>query len=489
MRYTLIDLSSLAYPIWHMAGSDANENAVSDQLVARVRALADDHTAICCDSGKSFRNEVSADYKANRKPEDRAVLYHQIALALDRLREDGFPIWTIPGFEADDLIASAVTYVPPQDDVLIVSADKDLLQLVQDGAPDIGRVVVKSLKTGNELDEAAVYERFGVSPSQMRDYLTIVGDVSDNIKGVAGIGEKGAAALLGAFDSLDYIYEHLDDLMASKDIKPSQVIALKAFAPRLAEVRTLITLRTDAPVPFEDVVTPRTPKDVPPMEDVPPMTEEAPPPDDIDEALPTVPPVSTTTPTMPATPPASTTAPAPTQMSVLPVNGHEVEWKAQLEPRSMSEAITLSTHAFHSKQFSAYGTPQAVLMSLMAGREMGLAAMASLRAIQIIDGKPTMAADLMRALVLRSGAAAYFRCVARTDTHSTWETQRGDDPPMSLTFTMDDARQAGVVRPGSGWARFPADMLVARASSKLARLVYPDILHGVYLPEELRENP
>jgi len=481
MRLTLIDLSSLAFPIWHMAGSDPNVNAVSDQLVARVRALGDNHTAICCDAGKSFRNEVSADYKANRRPEDRATLYHQIDLALDRLRGDGFPIWNAPGFEADDVIASACNKAAEDGhDIIIVSADKDLLQLVTDREEGAGGIAVKSIKTGDILDEAAVEARFGVRPRQMRDWLTIVGDVSDNVRGVVGIGEKGAAALLQTYDSLDAIYTQLDSLIEAKDIKPSQGLALKAFAVRLEEVRTLITLRTDAPVPFDDILEPRTPKDVPPMIDEP---EPEPPPDDIDEALPSVP---TPTPAPPVPPPPP--APAKPVNGTLTVMPEATGWNEALEPRTMSDAITLAKHAFDSRQFSAYGTPQAVLMSLLAGRELGLAAMASLRAVQIIEGKLTLSADLMRGLILRSGAVKYFRCIERTAEQSTWETQRGDDPPVRLTYTIEEARQAGVVKPGSGWVKYAPDMLVARASSKLARLVCPDILHGIYTPEELREN-
>jgi 5'-3' exonuclease len=485
MRLTLIDLSSLAFPIWHMGQSDPNPNVVSDQLVARVRALGDEHTAICCDAGRSFRNDVSADYKANRKPEERATLYHQIDLALDRLRGDGFPVWFVKGFEADDIIASACNRAAEDGhDIVIVTADKDLLQLVTDREEGAGSVAVKSIKTGDIIDEAAVEARFGVVPRQMRDWLTIVGDASDNVRGVAGIGEVGATRLLQQYDSLDAIYTRLDTLIAEKDIKPSQGIALKAFEVRLAEVRTLITLRTDAPVAFEEILEPRTPKDVPPMVDEPVLEDAAP--DDIDEALPSVPP-----PPAPATitPKPATVPPVTGTLTVIP-NGHPVvDWKTQLEPTSMSEAIKLADLAFHSKQFGAYGTPQAVLMSLLAGRELGLSAMASLRAINIISGKPTMAADLMRALVLKSGAVNYFRCVERTNESCTFEAQRGDDPPISLTVTIEDARLAGVIKPDSGWVKYPADMLSARASSKLARLIAPDVLHGIYTPEELRENP
>jgi 5'-3' exonuclease len=473
-----------------MAGSDPNPNAVSDQLVARVRALSDDHTAICCDAGRSFRHDVSVEYKANRKPEERAPLYHQIDLALDRLRGDGFPIWFAKGFEADDIIASAARRaVEAEHDVLIVSADKDLLQLIADREAGGGAVTAKSLKTGDIIDEAAVEARFGVRPEQMCDYLTIVGDAADNVKGVVGIGDKGAALLLQKCGSLDNIYEHLDDLAAEKTLKPSQVLSLRAFESRLQEVRTLITLRTDAPVPFDEILEPRVPLDVPDMTDDTAHTAETVC-DDIDEAMPTVTapaPDAPGAPSPPPPPPPPATKPV-VNGTLTVLDGPPPDWKVALEPTSMAEAITLAKHAFDSKQFSAYGTPQAVLMALLAGRELGLTAMASLRALHIIEGKPTMSADLMRALVIKSGAVKFFRCTERTDTYSTWQTQRGDDPPVTITYTIEDAQAAGVVKPGSAWTKYPADMLTARASSKLARLVYPDVLHGIYTPEELREN-
>ena len=168
------------------------------------------------------------------------------------------------------------------------------------------------------------------------------------------------------------------------------------------------------------------------------------------------------------------------------------EWERQLEPRSMNEVKSLAKHVHDSMLFSAYGTPQAVLTTILAGRELGMQAMASLRAIHIVEGKPTLSADLIRALIIRSGLAKFFRCTERSATRATFETQRGDDPPVSLTFTIDEARQAwsksedGWAK--SGWGKNPADMLVARAGAKLARLVYPDVVHGIYTPEELQDS-
>ena len=128
-------------------------------------------------------------------------------------------MWKVDGFEADDLIATATKQLTADlvlDDfgpegqswepvnVLIASADKDLLALVSD------RVEVHSTRTGNRLGVAEVREKMGVDPCQVADYLTLVGDASDNIKGANGIGPKTAVGLLGIFGNLDDLYRAID---------------------------------------------------------------------------------------------------------------------------------------------------------------------------------------------------------------------------------------------------------------------------------------
>jgi DNA polymerase-1 len=183
----LIDLSAIAHQIWHVSGAEPDPNFVSTQIIARVRALASAHpaAAVCCDSGKSFRADLDPTYKANRDTENRAPLKHQMTLACETLKRDGFPIWAVKGYEADDVIATATLEALNIDgtSVLIASADKDLLQLVSD------RVSMKKINGGGEIITAAgVQEKFKVDPSQMGDYLALVGDTSDNIVGAKGIG-------------------------------------------------------------------------------------------------------------------------------------------------------------------------------------------------------------------------------------------------------------------------------------------------------------
>ena len=127
------------------------------------------------------------------------------------------------------------------------------------------------------------------------------------------------------------------------------------------------------------------------------------------------------------------------------------EWERCLEPRSMDDACKLAQRLHDSRMFSAYGTPQAVLSTLLLGRELGLPAMASLRSVHIIEGKHSLSAELMVALVMKSGLAEYFRLVETTDKVCTYETRRkGTNDPQKLSYTIEQAEQAGLlyVRPG-----------------------------------------
>jgi DNA polymerase-1 len=501
----LIDLSSIAVPIYKMSGNEADPNYTATQTVARVRSLAQgaDATVVCCDSGRSFRHEVSESYKANRPPSE-APLHHQIGLACETLKAEGFPVWSVKGFEADDIISTAVhRALEDADDaedtfVSIASADKDLLQLVG------WHVTAKSLRDGSVIDDAAVFAKFGVKPEQMRDYLTLVGDASDNIKGAKGVGPKTAAAILAKFGTLDALYADLrpgaDALTArALGLTPAVADALLEFAPFLDETRQLITLRTDVPLPFEDAWRPRvvapaesSPMFAEPETSAPAMSEPA---EVVTATVVDESPAPSPAPAPPAPAPKPmadvTPMPAPAQSSALSVVA-PVEFSKQLEPRTLNEAGQLAKWVHESRQFSAYGTPQAVLATVLAGRELGLQAMASLRSIHIIEGKPTLSADLIRALVMQSPTCEYFRCTERTETRATFETKRRGDPPIALSFTIEEGRAAwkkdDAAWKKSGWGTFPADMLVARASAKLARLVYPEVCFGLYTPDELTDG-
>lgn len=129
--------------------------------------------------------------------------------------------------------------------------------------------------------------------------------------------------------------------------------------------------------------------------------------------------------------------------------------------------------------------PQDALVVLMAGRELGLAPMQSLRMLTVIKGKVTLSADATVALVRRSGECVEWRLVESTATRATYTTRRkGDTEPTALTWTMDQAQRAGLTG-GQQWRTYPEAMLRARCAAALARIVYPDIVAGIYDPDEL----
>lgn len=479
----LIDLSSIAHPIWHVCGASPDVNAASQQIVARVLQLASgaERVAVCCDSGRSFRNELSSAYKANR-PERDAALQRQIELAIDALKAEGFPVWKAPSFEADDVIATATRLALEIDGcaVTIATGDKDLCQLVG------SRVVVKKVSDGAVLDSDGVFAKFGVKSEQMRDYLTLVGDSSDNVIGAENIGPKKASALLATFGTLDALYVALADgrAVVAAGVKKS----LLDFHPQMKLTRELISLRSDAPVPFDELTAERVPVAAQTFangDDVPEDEFSAP-----THASPA-----------PKSEPAHAPAAVDTGMTVRAVDaevvtGTPAEWERQLDPRSRSEAATLARHMFESRMFSSYGTPQAVLSTIMVGRELGLPSMASLRSIHNIEGKHSLSASLMVALVLKSGLAEYFEPVNFSETEATFTTHRkGARNPVTLTHTFEMGQKAWPKsKPdweksflASGWGKNPTDMLVARAQARLCRMIYPDLLAGLYTPEELAE--
>lgn len=167
--------------------------------------------AIAFDTAKpSFRKERYAEYKSNRSapPEDLVKQIPYIFRAVDAF---GIPRLEKPGFEADDIIGTLATRaVKDGYSVEIITGDKDLMQLVSDD------VRIYDTMKDKRIDADGVKERFGVTPAQVVDLLALMGDSSDNIPGVSGIGEKTAAELINQFGSLDGIYRHLDEIKQPK---------------------------------------------------------------------------------------------------------------------------------------------------------------------------------------------------------------------------------------------------------------------------------
>lgn len=167
--------------------------------------------------GECFRNEIYPEYKANRPPAPEDLV-HQIPKIIKLLEKLNIPFLFKNGFEADDVIGTiAHKFIKENDkEAIILSPDKDLRQLVTDKI-----IVYNPQKSGDDyeiLDAENVFKKMGVKPSQIVDYLALVGDSSDNIPGVKGIGPKTATQLLSDFNDLENIYSNIDNI-SSKSVK------------------------------------------------------------------------------------------------------------------------------------------------------------------------------------------------------------------------------------------------------------------------------
>lgn len=181
-----------------------------NMLVKILASLQVTHLAIVFDSGgKNFRHEIYPEYKANRPPcpEDLKPQFPIIREASEALNL--FMIEQV-GAEADDIIATLAKRFAPEQEVLIISSDKDLMQLIGDN------VLMYDAMKNKIIGSSQVLEKFGVLPDKVLDILSLIGDVSDNIPGIKGIGPKTAAELINQFDNLDNIFNNLDSIKQEK---------------------------------------------------------------------------------------------------------------------------------------------------------------------------------------------------------------------------------------------------------------------------------
>lgn len=157
-----------------------------------------------------------------------------------------------------------------------------------------------------------------------------------------------------------------------------------------------------------------------------------------------------------------------------------------LEPTSFGELKELAKHAAGSQFFGAK-TPEQALMIMMAGKDLGLSYTQALRVFHVIQGRPVLSADGMAAVCLQHDACEYFR-VEGDDTKATAYTKRRGQPEQSSSFSMEDAKRASLTGKDN-WKAYPSRMLKARAKANLARDVYPELLAGLYDPDELEARP
>ncbi len=241
----LVDGSSYLFRAYHalppLANTRGEPTGAIVGVVNMLRKLINDYQpqymAVVFDApGRTFRNELYADYKANRPPVPEELIA-QINMLHDIVEAMGLPLLMVEGVEADDVIGTLTRQAAQQGMTTLVSTgDKDMAQLVD------GHVSLIDTMSNRYLDEAGVEEKFGVKPEQIIDYLALVGDTSDNIPGVPKCGPKTAVKWLDQYGTLDQLTAHADQ------VKGKIGESLRAALPQLPLSRRLTTIKTDVPL-------------------------------------------------------------------------------------------------------------------------------------------------------------------------------------------------------------------------------------------------
>ncbi len=254
----LVDGSSYLYRAFHALPPLTNSRneatgavfGVTQMLRTLLREYDPALVAVVFDAkGKTFRDDLFAEYKANRPPmpdelRSQVEPLHAVVRAL------GLPCLVIDGVEADDVIGTLAERARDHGiDVLISTGDKDMAQLVD------AHVTLVNTMTGQVLDADGVAQKFGVPPERIIDYLALIGDTSDNIPGVPGVGPKTAVKLLGEYGSLDGIIEHADA------IKGKTGERIREHLEQLPLARRLVTIRRDVALDVEPDGLTRSPPD------------------------------------------------------------------------------------------------------------------------------------------------------------------------------------------------------------------------------------
>lgn len=408
-----------------------------------------DAVGICVDTPPYKRSDISPEYKAHRERAP-AVFHEQMRTVIEQLDRDGYHILGAKGFEADDVIATVCEWQLLNsgvfDGVAIFSADKDMLALIRPGVEVISSATGVIYKTREE-----VVAKLGVRPELVPDWLALVGDKSDGLPGIKGVGPKTAAAWLDRYGSLESVLQNADKLEPERFRE-----AVAAGKDIIAKSFLLAQLMDDAPINPEILMERKEPQREP-----------------VKEAEPEIVPSE-----------ATITALVPTTggPAALPV-----EYERSLEPRDSAGAWKLAQYLHQSRMFGQFQTPEAVLAIILAGRAHGLGAFQSLQGFYNIQGKPSASSAMLVGLCKRHPACKYFRLVKSTPELAMYETQRlGDPEPTQMTYTIEQAKLANLTGKDN-WKKDPAAMLMARASSRLARAVYPDLCVGLYTPDEIED--
>ncbi len=246
-KLLLIDGSSYLYRAFHalppLTNSRGEPTGAVLGVINMLHKLLKEESAACVAvvfdaPGRTFRDDLFEQYKAHRPPMPDD-LRAQIQPLLDAVEAMGLPLLRVPGVEADDVIGTLARQGAAAGFVVLISTgDKDMAQLVGPG------VELVNTMTNSRLDRDGVKAKFDVWPEQIVDYLALVGDASDNIPGISGVGPKTAAKWLGKYSTLDEIVGHAADIPGKVGENLRRELPMLELSRQLARIDTELPLDT-----------------------------------------------------------------------------------------------------------------------------------------------------------------------------------------------------------------------------------------------------
>lgn len=544
----LVDLSALFKTRYHGGRPEEAALRVLGDLSA-IRASVD-HVILCLDAPPYIRKQQYAEYKAHREAPEAQELEQRRRL-YDKCHVMGYKMAKCKGWEGDDVIATlARIYSERCAQVLIIGSDKDLAQCVTENVIQFvpgGEDKATEIRRGPK----EVFDKFEVYPEQIPLYLALLGDKSDNIPGVKGIGKVKASALAHEFKTLQRLKDAtvyrtspnvpraVWDLLAGGWAQLELGLKLTTLNDKLpldADELLLpgeptVTVEEQFPEPiigadpnagaflkafgekqqedaFEQAMADYDPNKVAPTRMTQVMAEIAE--RAIERKLKAAEPAPSNNndgggkkvdekvteavfeePAKKSEPPP---APAPaakkeeTETAMVKAKDYGMV-TADLQPCDMRSALNLATFLFGGGMYAAkFKSAMAILTVIIRARELGIGITTALQNMHNVDGAIVMHADLIRAQAETHKDFDYLMPVKMSATSCTWVGKHKRQPrEVEYTYTIEDAKIAGLLG-RKPWRERPQDMLVKTAGSKLARLLWPGAVAGIYCPEEMDKD-
>jgi hypothetical protein len=357
--------------------------------------------------------------------------------------------------EADDVIGSLCAWAYESGHaVTILSSDKDLMQLVSDTVS-----LVRPLdKEHTTYGPAEVKAKLGIDPHLVPQWLALAGDASDNYKPYQGIGDKRAIELLSAAGHAIAVFEgavnvtELTRILGSK-LAESLLAAGSEPARKALEVATIVR---DLPLDFERLTGEPVVMRIEPENEPQPAPEPA-------QIAPVV---------------AMVPAPKPAQMTT-----KSDPWA--LQPTGQNSLRAFAADVASSRMFPQIATAEQAIVVIAWGQNLGVPAMIALTQAYVVHGRIGWGAQFIAGLIKNNPSCEKFYVSETDDKHATVIYKRTGEPEGKYTFTIDKARQMGLIKSGGAWEKFPGTMCRWAAMRECARMVWPDVVTGVYTPDEI----